>query len=133
MARGRRFQISNRPLTKPREPNRFGDLGQVLLAVLLLVVPCFFWASYHARLQQTRRTIAQLEQRLVQLEEERQRLVLEQSMNLDPRRIEERARRVSGLVSPDPSQVLYLSRPGAPFGGARPLLAEDTGGGDGHP
>lgn len=125
-------RIANRPLTKPSQPNRFADLGQVVLAMLLLIIPALFYASQRADLHEARRRIASLEERLVELEEERQHLVLEYATELDPRRMEERAREITGLVEPEPEQIVYLDRI-EETSPPPPLVAGAVGGPDGHP
>ena len=124
-------RIANRPLVKPRQPNRFADLGQVILAILLLIIPALFYASQRAELHRAQRRIADLEQRLVELEETRQHLVLEYSTELDPRRMQEKARRRAGLVEPAADQIVYLDRGGETW--RPPMLAGIPGGPEGHP
>ncbi|MFW6198720.1 MAG: hypothetical protein ACOC5E_02745 [Acidobacteriota bacterium] len=124
-------RIANRPLLKPRQPNRFADLGQVILAILLLIIPALLYASQRAELHRARRQIAALEQRLAELEEARQHLVLEYSTELDPRRMRDKARSRVGLVVPSAGQIVHLDRGADAW--RPPLLAGLPGGPDGHP
>lgn len=124
-------RIANRPLVKPPRPNRFADLGQVILAILLLIIPALFYASQRAELHRAQRQIAALEQRLAELEESRQHLVLEYSTELDPRRMQEKAQSRAGLVEPSAGQIVYLDRDESSW--RPPMLAGAHGGPDGHP
>jgi hypothetical protein len=116
-------RIANRPLTKPSEPHRFADLAQVLAAILLLMIPAFLYASQRADLHHAERRIADLEQRLIELTERRKLLTLELDSELDPRRIDERAREVVGLQDPEPEQVVFLPRDPGDVSSPAPLLA----------
>ena len=125
-------RIANRPLTKPSEPHRFADLGQVLAGTLLLMIPAFLFASQRADLHQAERRIAALEARLIELDERRKLLTLELDSELDPRRIDKRAREIAGLRDPAPEQIVYLPR-STGVDSRSPLLAEATEIPDGHP
>ena len=125
-------RIANRPLTKPSEPHRFADLAQVLAAIVLLMVPAFLYASQRADLHQAQRRIGELEQELLDLEERRKLLTLELDSELDPRRIDQRAREIAGLQDPEPDQIVYLSRLAADQPGPA-LVASVVEGLDGHP
>lgn len=123
-------RIANRPLIKPREPHRLSDLAQVILAILLLVIPAFFYAAQRADLHRAQRRIAALEQQLGALQERSQLLRIEISSERDPRRLIQKARAIAGLVEPPPDLVRFLSRP---VRRAPALLVEATGQADGHP
>jgi len=124
-------RIANRPLTKPSEPHRFADLVQVLTAILLLIIPAFLYASQRADLHRAQRRARDLEAELSRLEERRELLTLELEAQLDPRRLEERARTIALMQEPEDGQILYLSRPGEAL--RRPALVADVAGGtDGH-
>ena len=125
-------RIANRRLIKPSDPDRFSDLGQVIVAIILLVIPAFLFAAQRAELHEAQRELTRLERRLVDLEERRQHLLLERATELDPRRVQEKARRISGLTDPDAEQVVFLGRPGTQS--PSPLLAAGAiGEPDGHP
>lgn len=125
-------RIANNPLTKPREPNRFTDLAQVVAATLLLIGPAFLYASQRAELHKMERRIGELQQRLLSLREQRELLDLELAAQLDPWRLEERASRLAGLQSPAGLQTHYLPRVLQPQPPPS-LVAEHLGVADGHP
>jgi hypothetical protein len=59
-------------------------------------------------------------------------LTLELDTELDPRRIDQRAREIAGLQDASPEQIIYLPREGA-ISSAPGLVADATEGLDGHP
>lgn len=131
MAPIRRPRVVNGPLVKPREPGRFGDLARMILLGIVLALPAFLYAGLQAKLHEYRREVVELEQQKQELEEQRRRLDIELATMKDPRRIEELARVVGGLVPATQDQVVFLPRtPEAP---ARdPLYIAATGAPDGR-
>lgn len=125
-------RIANQPLTKPNVPHRFADLGQVIVAIVLLIVPAFLYASQRAQLRNANQQIGELESRLLRLRDDRELLLVEISTELDPRRLNDKAHALAGLQEPTADQITYLPRTGSgtPI---RVLLAAATGGPDGHP
>ena len=132
MAPIRRPRVVNGPLEKPREPGRFGDLARMTLLGLLLALPAFLYAGLQAKLHEFRQDVVALEERLQDLDEERQRLDLELASASDLDRIAELAHEVSGLTDISQNQVIFLPR--SPVAPARDLtfLAEATGDTDGR-
>ena len=125
-------RIANRQLTKLREPNRFADLAQVLAAILLLIIPAFYYASQRATNQRAELEIASLERRLADLAERRLLLQIQLASELDPRRLHDRARQIAGLSEATAEQIRYLARPG--MRGLEPVQAAPLAGEpDGHP
>lgn len=122
-------RIANRPLTKPRDPNRLGDLTQVVAAIALLALPAFLYATQRASLHQTQRRIASLQSELIRLEEHRQLLRIEMASEQDPRRLRDKAGGIAELGEPAIEQVRYLERRDAD----RWLITETAGDADGHP
>ncbi len=122
-------RVTNRPLTKPRDPNRFVDLIQFLAGALLLIAAGLLYASQRAELLVQRARISHLQEQLVRLQQEGQLLAVQLESELDPRRLERRARLLAGLSSPAPDRIALL-----PPGSSDPLrvwLAAD-GRDDGH-
>lgn len=124
-------RIANRPLTKPQDPYRFADLAQVLAGILLLMGPAFLYASQRAELHRAERSIGMLQQRLLDLQHERDLLNLELATQEDPWRLEARAREIAGLQAGTPTQMVHLPRI-ARLPSSQPLVA-DFPAGDGHP
>lgn len=120
-------RIANRPLTKPREPNRLGDLAQVVAAIVLLIIPAFLYASQRAGLHQAQRRSAALEAELERLAERRQLLRIEIASELDPRRLHDKAGSFA-LGEPVAGQIHYLQRDDAAL-----LITEVSEDIDGHP
>ncbi len=125
-------RVINRQLTKPSDPERLTYFGQLIVAILLLIIPGFLYASQRARLHENRGQIAALESRLADLDERRGQLLIERAVELDPWRLQHKARELAGLGEPLPEQVASLGRPQS--GGERLLLTSGGGRGpDGHP
>ena len=103
-------RIENRPLTKPSDPHRFADLGQVIAAIALLIIPAFLYATERAELHDATKHISGLEARLLQLRDERELLLVERATELDPRRLRDKARTLAGLVDPERGQMADLPR-----------------------
>lgn len=122
-------RIANRPLTKPREPHRLGDLLQVIAAIGLLILPALLYASQRARLHQVERQIGTLEQTLLDLQDRRRMLEIELASEGDPRRISDKAAELADLGEPVSEQVKYLQR----LDRERPVAVPTAGATDGHP
>ena len=120
-------RIANRPLTKATDPHRFTDLAQVLGAILLLLVPAFFYASQRAGSLEANQHVGDLEAELLALHQERELLDLDLQRLLEPRGLAERAERLAGLTSP--SGPLVVMAPDSAFD-ERVLLASEIV--DGH-
>jgi len=125
-------RITNRPLTKPSEPHRFADLGQVIASILLLIIPALLYASQRAKIHDARERVSQLESRLLRLRKQRELLLVEFATEQDPRRLEQRAKDRANLGEPVAGQVTYLPRPGHRTNPPA-LLAATLGDPDGHP
>lgn len=132
MAPIRRPMVVNGPLIKPREPGRLGDLAWMILLGAVLALPAFLYAGLQANLHQYRREIVALEERIQDLDEQRRRLDVELAALSDPRRIEQLARTVNGLVPAEQAQVVYLPWPPAALDQGPRYLAEATGDADGR-
>lgn len=128
----RRPRVVNGPLIKPREPGRLGDLARMTLLGLVLALPAFLHAGLQAQLHQYRREIVELEEKIQDLDEQQRRLDVELATLSDPRRIEELARTVSGLVPAEQEQIVYLPRPPEAPDQGPTYLAEATGDPDGR-
>ena len=115
-------RIANRPLTKATDPHRFTDLAQVLGAILLLLVPAFFYAAQRAGSLEANQAVGELEAELLAIQQEREFIELELQRLLEPRSLAERAERLAGLIVPD-DQLLVLA-PDSDFG-ERVLLASE--------
>ena len=110
MARRRRPRVVNGRLIKPREPGRLGDLVKMTMLGLVLALPAFLYAGLQAQLHEYRREVVAFEAQVGELDDERRRLDVELAMWSDPRRIEELARDVSGLMPAQQEQIVYLPR-----------------------
>ncbi len=132
MAPLRRPRVVNGPLIKPREPGRLSDLAKMTLLGLVLALPAFLYAGLQAQLHEYRREVVAFETQIQELDDEHRRLDVELAMWSDPRRIEELARNVSGLIPAEQEQVVYLPR--SPETPARDLMyiAAATGDDDGR-
>jgi len=115
-------RIANRPLTKATDPHRFTDLAQVLGALLLLLVPAFFYAAQRAGSLEANQAVGELEAELLAIQQEREFIELDLQRLLEPRSLAERAERLAGLIVPD-DQLLVLA-PDSDFG-ERVLLASE--------
>ena len=71
--------------------------------------------------------------RLDTLEKQRQRILIERSVEFDPRRIDKKARLLVGLGRPGTERVFHVERPRDRIGQNPRLLAEAFGEIDGHP
>lgn len=125
-------RIENRPLTRASEPHRFADLGQVIAAIALLIIPAFLYASERADLHDANKHISALEAKLLELRDQRELLLVERATELDPRRLRDKARTLAGLVDPERGQMTYLPR-AAPWPVSNGFVADATESPDGHP
>ena len=132
MAPIRRPRVVNGPLVKPREPGRFGDLARMMLLGVLIAVPAFLYAGLQAQLHEYRGQVVALDERLIELQDERQRLDIELASASNPTEIKRLAREVVGLEEAPQDQIVFLPR--TPVAPARDLtfLAEATGDADGR-
>lgn len=121
-------RIANRPLTKANDPHRFTDLAQVVAALLLLILPAFYYAAQRANKFDADRTVGQLESELLALEHERDVLELEVEQLLEPRGLALRAHEVAGLAPVAARQMVVID-PLAPAPDRILLTAETS---DGH-
>jgi len=101
-------RIANRPLTKATDPHRFTDLARLLCAILLLLVPAFFYAAQRADSLEANQHVGDLEAELLTLQQERELIELDLQRLLEPRSLAERAHRLAGLIVPD-GQLLVLA------------------------
>ncbi len=115
-------RIANRPLTKATDPHRFTDLAQVLGAILLLLVPAFFYAAQRADSLEASQRVGDLESELLAIQQEREFIELDLQRLLEPRSLTERAQRLAGLSASD-TQPAVLA-PESDFG-ERVLLASE--------
>jgi len=115
-------RIANRPLTKATDPHRLTDLAQVVAAILLLLVPAFFYAAQRAGSLEANQRVGDLEAELLALQQQRELIQLDLQRLLEPRGLSERAQRLAGLTVP--AEPLLVLAPAAPFGN-RVLLASE--------
>jgi len=115
-------RIANRPLTKATDPHRFTDLAQVLGAILLLLVPAFFYAAQRAGSLEANQHVGDLEAELLAIQQERELLELDLQRLLEPRSLAARAHSLAGLIVPD-DQLLVLA-PDSDFDGRVRLASE---------
>lgn len=101
-------RIANRPLTKATDPHRFTDMAQVLGAILLLLVPAFFYAAQRAGSLEANQHVGYLEAELLAIQQEREFIELDLQRLLEPRSLAERAERLAGLIVAD-DQLLVLT------------------------
>jgi hypothetical protein len=120
-------RIANRPLTKATDPHRFTDLAQVLGALLLLLVPAFFYAAQRAGSLEANQRVGDLEAELLALQQERELIDLDLQRLLEPRGLAQRAEDLAGLVAP--AGALVVLAPDSAFD-ERVLLASEIV--DGH-
>lgn len=106
-------RIANRPLTKATDPHRLTHLAQFVGAMLLLLVPAFFYAAQRAGSLEANRHVGDLEAELLELEQERELIELDLQRLLEPRSLAGRAQRLAGLTVPDGQQTLVLVRDSA--------------------
>ncbi len=103
-------RIANRPLTKATDPHRFTHLAQALGAILLLLVPAFFYAAQRAGSLEANQNVGDLEAELLELQQERELIELDLQRLLEPRSLADRAHVLAGLMVPDDEQTLVLAR-----------------------
>lgn len=115
-------RIANRPLTKATDPRRLTHCAQFLGAIVLLLVPAFFYAAQRAGSLEANQRVGDLEAELLAIQQERELIELDLQRLLEPRGLAERARRLAGLIVPD-DQLLVLA-PDSEFG-ERMLLASE--------
>ena len=120
-------RIANRPLTKSADPHRFTDLAQVLVAMLLLVLPAFFYAAQRSHKHEADLRMGALERQLLAIQAERETIQLELEQLREPRKLAERASRIADLASPAAGQLVVLD---ALLPDSRVLLASRSS--DGH-
>ena len=120
-------RIANQPLTKANDPHRFTDLAQVLAAMILLVLPAFFYAAQRSSKLEADRRVGALERELLAIEDEREIIQLQLERLREPRSLAERAASIAGLAPPEDGQLVVLDAPG-PGNGV--LLASRSS--DGH-
>ena len=132
MAAIRRSRVVNGRLVKPREPGRVGDLARMILLGLLIAVPAFLYAGLQAKLHEYRLEVVGLEERLKELQEDRQRLDVELASASDPKKIKELAHDLFGLEEAPQDQVVFLPRTSVAPAGDLTFLAEATGDADGR-
>lgn len=128
-----RPRVANRRLIKPREPHRLADLVRIVVGITLLAIPAFLYAAQQAQLQEYKRSITRLDERLDELAEVQRRLDLELATLQDPQRIERLANGLLGLVPVQQEQVVFLDRPRAPLTRHQLLLAQVMGDVHGSP
>lgn len=104
-------RIANRPLTKAADPHRFTDLAQVLAAMLLLVLPAFFYAAQRSHKHDADLRMGALERQLLAIQAERESIQLELELLREPRSLADRASRIADLVPPASGQLVVLSSP----------------------
>jgi hypothetical protein len=115
-------RIANRPLTKATDPHRLTDMAQVLGAILLLLVPAFFYAAQRADSLEANQHVGDLEAELLAIQQQRELIELDLQRLLEPRSLAERAERLAGLIVPD-DQLLVLA-PDSDFGESVLLASE---------
>jgi len=103
-------RIANRPLTKATDPHRLTHLAQVLGAIVLLLVPAFFYAAQRAGSLEANQHVGDLEAELLAIQQERELIELDLQRLLEPRSLADRAYRLAGLIVPDDQQTLVLVR-----------------------
>jgi hypothetical protein len=109
-------------LTKATDPHRSTDMVQVLGAILLLLVPAFFYAAQRAGSLEANQHVGGLESELLAIQQERELIELELQRLLEPRGLAERANRRAGLIVADDQGLVLAPEPNL---GERVLLASE--------